>query len=275
MFRGCSPPAAGGDHRARRTGVSEARSSLGSARRSAVVELQAGAAGRPVLHLVHDEDGSLECFQALVDALGPEQPVCGIEPPLEADGSVAFSAADRLALRYVADLQRRQVQGPYHLLGVGPGGIVAFEMARLLRREGQVVALAGVVDCGPGRLPGPDRVLRRRPAWVDAVESRRPGVPPEQRRRRRTRRSLAALTGTRWRPRPFDGDLHVFWSRGVASTGPSLGWAPFVRSVTVVDLPVDHTQVLDRAHVHHLAGPLRDLLSRRRRGRFDRDGGSA
>lgn len=237
------------------------------------MELQAGGAGRPVLHLLHDEDGSLDAFAPLVVALGPEQPVCGIEAPLGPDGRVGFSSAERLALRYVADLQRGPARGPFHLLGVGAGGILAFEVARLLRTEGESVALTGVVDCGPGRLPGapgrttlpagPDRAVRRLMARVDALGSHRPGLDRDERRRRRTRAALRALTGPSWRPRPFDGDLHLFWSQGVASRGPTLGWAPYVRSVTVVDLAVDHRLVLDEAHVHHLAHPLLELLGER------------
>lgn len=250
--------------------MADARSPGRLARRSAVVELQAGAAGRPVLHLLHDEDGSLAPFAPLVAALGPEQPVCGIEPPLATDGRVPFSSAERLALRYVADLQRRQARSPFHLLGVGAGGVLAFEVARLLRIEGESVALMGVVDCGPGRLPGspgrrtlpagPDQVIRRWKGRVETLGSLRPGLDRDERRRRRTRAALRALTGPSWRPRPFDGDLRLFWSQGVASRGPTLGWSPYVRSVTVVDLAVDHRLVLDEAHVHHLAEPLREQL---------------
>src|SRR5690606_22244839 len=64
-----------------------------------------------------------------------------------------------IAARYVEVVRRRQPQGPYHLLGLCFGGIVAYEVARRLEGAGQRVESVVIVDAVlPHALP------------VDAVE---------------------------------------------------------------------------------------------------------
>jgi thioesterase domain-containing protein len=50
-------------------------------------------------------------------------------------------------LRYLNALRRHQPQGPYFLAGWSFGGLVAYEMARYLREQGETVALLAVIDC--------------------------------------------------------------------------------------------------------------------------------
>jgi thioesterase domain-containing protein len=94
--------------------------------------------------------------------------VKGFESPALTGERFPFTRIETLALRYVTELQRDQPEGPYHLGGYSFGGIVAFEMARHLRRAGAEVALLAIVDIGPG-YRGLDYGRKRPPRgpWLD------------------------------------------------------------------------------------------------------------
>ncbi len=91
---------------------------------------------RPALFLIHTTPGDIFGYTSLVEALGSDQPVYGIQsrglgPDAQADTSIEAMADRYLALA-------REVAGdrPLHLAGWCYGGVVAFEMARRLRARG-------------------------------------------------------------------------------------------------------------------------------------------
>lgn len=51
-----------------------------------------------------------------------------------------------MAAYYIQEIQTLQPQGPYYLFGRCLGGLIAFEMAQQLRKQGQEVALLGFLD---------------------------------------------------------------------------------------------------------------------------------
>ncbi len=108
---------------------------------SAVVALQPRGP-LPPLHLVHSADGTVMGYLELVRHLGAEQPTFGIR---DAAGDRARPVAE-IAAGHVAALRAAQPQGPYNLAGWSFGGLVAFEMAVQLERQGQEVAFLGVLD---------------------------------------------------------------------------------------------------------------------------------
>ncbi|GHO57937.1 non-ribosomal peptide synthetase [Ktedonobacter robiniae] len=101
---------------------------------------------RPPLFCVHPSGGTAFCYYTLARCLGPDQPVYGIQAP---DPTVweqnSFSVVE-LATQYIAALRQAQAQGPYFLGGWSAGGVIAFEMACQLRRQGERVALLALFD---------------------------------------------------------------------------------------------------------------------------------
>jgi amino acid adenylation domain-containing protein len=118
--------------------------------RSTLVQVQAGAPDRPPLFWGHDLHGSAFRFQALGRALGEDQPLYSFESPFLAAEPPPFRSLETLALAYASDLTRAFPEGPYHLGGYSFGGVLAFEIARHLVRDGHQVALLAIVDVGPG-----------------------------------------------------------------------------------------------------------------------------
>ncbi|WP_426757442.1 amino acid adenylation domain-containing protein [Myxococcus sp. Y35] len=109
------------------------------------VALQAEGSGTPVF-FVHAVGGAVGPYRELARRMGRHRPIYGFqaagldgrEPPLE--------QVDALARRYVVAMREIQREGPYVLGGWSLGGVVAFEMARELERQGQRVALLVMLD---------------------------------------------------------------------------------------------------------------------------------
>jgi amino acid adenylation domain-containing protein/non-ribosomal peptide synthase protein (TIGR01720 family) len=118
-----------------------ARSDDGPARHC--VTLQAEGTGTPVF-LVHAVGGAVGPYRELARKLG--RPLYGLqasgldgrEPPLD--------TVEALARRYVEAVRAVRPEGPYVLGGWSMGGVVAFEMARELERQGQRVELLVLLD---------------------------------------------------------------------------------------------------------------------------------
>jgi amino acid adenylation domain-containing protein len=164
------------------------RAGSAPAARSPLVELTPAAAGagsraaRP-LFCVHPAGGNVLCYAELARALGPEQPLYGLQladpAPL---GPVP--TVETMAARYLEELPAVAPAGPYALGGWSLGGAIAYEMARQLRAAGEAVELLALIDPAP---------LPPRPAPGERVAETEDG---DARLRAQFLRDLVALSGT-------------------------------------------------------------------------------
>ncbi|MBL9128564.1 MAG: hypothetical protein JNL97_12995 [Verrucomicrobiales bacterium] len=169
----------------------------------------------------------------------------GVRNLAEADTSV-----EAMARRYLPEIRRAQPVGPYYLGGYCMGGLVAYEMAQMLRKEGETVGLVAMIDTyNPAAIRIPNNVYARlkigwEKTWFQFRNISR--LPSEQRRIYMTRRFGATIqrrsarvrarlggllgrmrpgtngttpnlvedindaAGERYRPLPYDGDVVVF-----------------------------------------------------------------
>lgn len=112
--------------------------------------VQAGDPRRPTLFLTHDLYGSAYRYRHFAAALGADQTLYSFESPFLDGYRLPITSIDTLARRYLSEVRRIQPEGPYYLAGYSFGGILAYEMARVLERDGQEVAFLGIIDVGPG-----------------------------------------------------------------------------------------------------------------------------
>lgn len=121
---------------------------------------------RPPLFLVHGVGGGMFWGYAnLSRGLGQDQPVFAFRSR-GLDGLPERGSIGEMAERYVSDLRAFQPVGPYRLGGYCFGGVIAYEMARQLRAQGEETSLLALIDCAP---PNTDYSLTRRswsPRWM-------------------------------------------------------------------------------------------------------------
>lgn len=99
----------------------------------------------PPLFCVHPAGGDVAGFRDLALTVAAERPLYALQaPPL--DHPEAAQRIEDLAARYAEAIRTEQAHGPYLLLGWAVGGLVAFEMARLLRNAGAQVGILTLVD---------------------------------------------------------------------------------------------------------------------------------
>src|SRR5207249_3914094 len=120
-----------------------------------LVALATGAsAHRPPLYCVHPIGGTVLCYGALARRLGTERTIYALEAPgLHGDGAPENSV-EALAALYLEVVRGHRPGGPYFLCGWSFGGVVAYEMARLLVERGERVGLLALIDSrAPGSTP--------------------------------------------------------------------------------------------------------------------------
>ncbi len=111
---------------------------------SPLVSLRTADSGRP-LFLVHSGQGDVATFGLLARRLA-ERPVYGLQSVgLQGEAWPLTTVAD-MARRYLREIKAVDSTGPYLLGATCMGGMVAFEMAQMLLREGKQVALLAMMD---------------------------------------------------------------------------------------------------------------------------------
>ena len=110
-----------------------------------IVELQ-GAGSKNPLYLLHPIGGSVFCYSPLARALGTDRPILAFQSSTQEPCAGQARDLRAMAESYVKALTDRQPKGPYNLAGWSFGGVLAFEMARLLHERGQRVAFLGLID---------------------------------------------------------------------------------------------------------------------------------
>ena len=108
-----------------------------------LVEIQPAGEGSPFF-CVHPVGGDVLCYAALARKMGTDRPFHGLRSTA-ADGQAETRLED-LANRYLGEVRAVQPVGPYLLGGWSLGGLVAFEMARQLRRSGEEVGIVALID---------------------------------------------------------------------------------------------------------------------------------
>jgi thioesterase domain-containing protein/acyl carrier protein len=104
------------------------------------------AGNRTPLFCIHPFGGNVLCYVNLARHLGSEQPFYGLRSPGLNGDAEPLTRVEDMATYYIEQLQSIQPQGPYQIGGWSFGGIIAFEMAQQLYRQGDRVALLALID---------------------------------------------------------------------------------------------------------------------------------
>jgi len=120
---------------------------------SSLVALQP-LGSKPPLFFVHGVRGEVYRYLDLIKHLPADQPCYGIQAVGLDDKSARHRTVEEMAAHYVGEILQLQPEGAYYLAGYSMGGLVAYEMARQLQRQGRRVLFLGLLDSGPaGQVP--------------------------------------------------------------------------------------------------------------------------
>src|SRR5882757_6073432 len=109
---------------------------------------------RPPLYCFPGAGGNGGVFRGMAAAMREDQPVYGIDMDKLYEARSNFKI-EELAEFYLQVIRANRRHGPYNLCGYSFGGIVAYEIARLLVNEGEDVGLLAMLDApNPAMLAG-------------------------------------------------------------------------------------------------------------------------
>jgi non-ribosomal peptide synthetase component F/thioesterase domain-containing protein len=100
----------------------------------------------PAFFCVHGAGGNILIYRDLAKHLAPHVAFYGLQSKGLDRKSPCFTRIEDMAAHYVKEIQAIQLRGPYYLGGYCMGGNIAFEMARILKQQGNEVALVAMFD---------------------------------------------------------------------------------------------------------------------------------
>ena len=269
--------------------------------RHTLVPLQTGGNLAPLYWIPGGRAISVMALREISLLIGNDRPVYGLESRLPQAGEAFLTVPER-ASEYVDLIRKKQPHGPYMIAGFCMGGMVAFEMAQQLRRDGQEVGFLGMVQASMPGFPSPGLQRRRMHfernwymvrTFAEFAMMRAVGGLfgfSREKRQQILDRVAALLTGWvstssqlpeetqtvnshvmyAYRPSAYPGRIHIFLAQDCyesAGIPPALDprsrWQDVAGSGSDVHIvPGNHNSILTQPHARNLAEAIRSCLSR-------------
>ena len=249
----------------------------------------------PPIFLAHGLGGTAMDFFQLVKHIQTHRPIYGMQAKGTDGVDEPFDRIEDLAQFHLDAIKKLQPHGPYYLVGYSLGGLVTFEMAQRLTKNGEKVALLAMLESYPhprflsfservrlgarlatqrastvGRLPIRDAlsyIIRpsERRLYVSRdgngnAPSQIPAgashTPAMQRARERAYRALS-----RYRPRFYSGNIKFVRAETLTDfpADPVAVWSSMVAKLQVETVPGDHLGILG-THFESLASVVSRYL---------------
>jgi acyl carrier protein len=125
----------------------------GEKSKSTVVDLREGKSDRNGLFIVHGWGGEVFAQAKFIKGIPADFPVYGVQAVELSGEDERLTSFEEMAKRYAKDIVARQPDGPYDLCGFSLGGMIAYETARELHRQGKEIGRLMVFDTHPKNLP--------------------------------------------------------------------------------------------------------------------------
>jgi amino acid adenylation domain-containing protein len=247
------------------------------------------AGSRPPLFLVHAIGGNVVSFRSFASCFDGDQPVYGIQARGLDGREEAAASVEEMAADYIRAIRSVQPNGPYRIGGFSAGGIVAFEMAKQLQREGEETALLILLDTQIG---SPDDIGAASSEFSMLERWRRVLLLNLRAARETDWKTFAGhklrnwrmcfniwahekgygrlntweafmLALRRYRPEPYDGDAVLFRAKNeiVEYPDPTFGWGPLVEGdLRILETEGDHDSFLSEEYIRSLGAELNRLL---------------
>jgi amino acid adenylation domain-containing protein len=119
-----------------------------------LVKLHSNGDGVPLV-VFHNAAGEVAELRALVDRLGSDRPIFGVQAPWRRGEPLLFDGIPDRVSHYIDEICAQTPAGPLVMLGYCHGGKLAYEAACQLQERGRDVPLVVLIDSraqGPGQL---------------------------------------------------------------------------------------------------------------------------
>ena len=131
---------------------------------------------RPPVYWVHPGGGGVLCYSRIAHHLASDQPSYALQARALSGEAPPCQDIGAMAATYLEELRAFQPVGPYRLGGWSLGGLIAYEMAQQLRRDGEEIHPLILIDTHPADPDyHPERLGNRR---LFATFARQIGVDP-------------------------------------------------------------------------------------------------
>ncbi len=262
---------------------------------SSLVKIQPHGS-KPPLFLAHPLGGETLCYRSLALLLGQDRPVYGLQPRGLDGREALYTRVEDMAAHYIKEIQTVQPKGPYYLGGYSFGGVIAFEIAQQLHKQGEKVGILAMFDT---TRPGCDRRLSFRYRVLEHLNNfSQEGVVYLQHKLVGWREWIGFHIQYKYKklmgipePSPEDDEyLRIMYANGNAlnqyifqsypghmtllrtsdrhrdeATGmeydPLFGWGDLVQGgIDIQHIPGSHYSLLEEPHVRVLAEKLKNCL---------------
>jgi acyl-coenzyme A synthetase/AMP-(fatty) acid ligase/thioesterase domain-containing protein/acyl carrier protein len=239
----------------------------------------------PPLFAVHGGGGGVWFARGLAAHLDEDQPVYGLQPPIDPGTQLTERTMEELCARYLAEVRALRPRGPYLFFGYSLGAVMAFEMALQLQRAGEEVPVLAIGDARApgGYAPSRPAAVRAR-ARVQEVRTQsgarvlqRAGGIIVRGARFRARKRIALMRETAqerdarlvmqaYAPLAFDYAPRerfggrVLLIRTAALEPADGGWGAHTAGVDVVPIPGGHGDIIDEPQLGYVGSAVRDAI---------------
>ncbi len=220
---------------------------------------------QPPLVFIHDLDGASKIYAPLVAHLGADQPCYAITARGLADPANCHTTVQEMARSYIEALSVFDATGPYRLVGHGFGGLVAFEMARLLTESNSQVPLLVLLAAVP---PGGNSALGLiSSGWKRALASLLGKKPADDAAGRRRMQDSPASRANQDAARKYTAaraavQAHIFAPTEDFPSFKSVqsGWEACCEEIYVYQVPCSDAAMMDEPAVESLADTILKLV---------------
>jgi len=116
---------------------------------------------KPPIFFLHAVGPSILNYQNLLPYLDDDQPVYALQAKGINRERPLLEHMEKMAAEYIQDIKSIQPHGPYHFAGHSFGGLMAFEMAHQLIKQGETIEFLGLFDAAT-----PTLTYCQTPPWV-------------------------------------------------------------------------------------------------------------
>jgi amino acid adenylation domain-containing protein len=232
---------------------------------------------KPPFFMIHGVGGNVVGFREIAQRMKPEYPFYGLQSQGLDGKHACHPRIEDMAKHYLVEILSVRAKGPYHLGGFSLGGLVAYEIARILRARGEEVGAVVLFDTyadNPKSLGKSLVDLLRRPNWVRLQKLCAATVERIQRKNRVRAQGLSetlkkvmrtnAHAAERYNLLPYDGKVTLLRAddRWNVSEDCYVRWRQLAGTLETIKIPATHMDFLREPQVSQLAECLKDCIDR-------------